>query len=88
MFFDAFYAEPLASDAISVCTNHLFIKLVPTLVETMSYSFPEIKANQEHIQRVIKGEEESFNATLDNGLKIFEEIIAKPETIEFKNNFR
>jgi alanyl-tRNA synthetase len=55
-------------------------KLVPTLVEAMSYIFPEIKSNQEHIQKVIKGEEEGFNATLDNGLKIFEELIAKPET--------
>ncbi len=55
-------------------------QLVPTLVENMSYIFPEIKTNQEHIQRVIKGEEESFNATLDNGIKIFEEIIDKPET--------
>ena len=54
-------------------------QLVPTLVETMSYIFPEIKTNQDHIQRVIKGEEESFNATLDNGLKIFEEILTKPE---------
>ena len=32
-------------------------QLVPTLVETMSYIFPEIKSNQEHIQKVIKGEE-------------------------------
>ena len=55
-------------------------ELVPTLVETMGYIFPEIKANQEHIQKVIKGEEESFNTTLDNGLKIFEELIAQPET--------
>ena len=55
-------------------------QLVPTLVETMSYIFPEIKTQQEHIQKVIKGEEESFNATLDNGLKIFEELITKPET--------
>ena len=62
-------------------------QLVPTLVENMSYIFPEIKTNQEHIQRVIKGEEESFNATLDNGIKIFEEIIDKPETMKFKNQF-
>jgi alanyl-tRNA synthetase len=55
-------------------------QLVLTLVETMSYIFPEIKMNQDHIQRVIKSEEESFNATLDRGLEIFEEIIAKPET--------
>ncbi|MGA3287671.1 MAG: alanine--tRNA ligase [Bacteroidota bacterium] len=47
-------------------------QLVPTLVETMSYIFPEIKTNQDHIQRVIKGEEESFNATLDRGIKLFE----------------
>jgi alanyl-tRNA synthetase len=46
----------------------------------MSYIFPEIKTNQDHIQKVIKGEEESFNTTLDNGLKIFEELITKPET--------
>jgi len=59
-------------------------QLVPTVVEKMSYIFPEIKTNQEHIQRVIKGEEESFNATLDNGLKIFEEIIDKPETKSLK----
>ncbi|MBI5463850.1 MAG: alanine--tRNA ligase, partial [Ignavibacteriales bacterium] len=52
-------------------------QLVPTLVETTSYIFPEIKEKQEHIQRVIKGEEEGFNATLDNGLKVFEEVVKK-----------
>ncbi len=50
-------------------------QLVPTLVETMSYIFPEIKTNQDHIQRVIKGEEESFNATLDRGLEKFEDVV-------------
>jgi alanyl-tRNA synthetase len=47
-------------------------KLVPILVETMGDIFPEIKSNQEHIQKAIKGEEEGFNATLDRGLKLFE----------------
>jgi alanyl-tRNA synthetase len=50
-------------------------QLVPTLVETMSYIFPEIKTNQDHIQRVIKGEEESFNETLDRGLYYFENVV-------------
>jgi alanyl-tRNA synthetase len=54
--------------------------LVPTLVETMSYIFPEIKTQQDHIQKVIKGEEESFNATLDRGLEIFEELVLKHGT--------
>jgi alanyl-tRNA synthetase len=50
-------------------------QLVPTLVDSMSYVFPEIKSNQEQIQRIIKGEEEGFNATLDRGLEIFEGVI-------------
>ena len=54
--------------------------IVPTLVETMSYIFPEIKTQQDHIQKVIKGEEESFNAALDRGLEIFEELVTKPGT--------
>jgi alanyl-tRNA synthetase len=39
--------------------------------------FPEIKEKREHIQRIIKGEEEGFNATLDRGLEIFEQVSAK-----------
>jgi len=52
-------------------------RLVPTLVEHMSYIFPEIEHKQEHIQRVIKGEEEGFSATLDRGLGIFSEVCEK-----------
>jgi alanyl-tRNA synthetase len=51
-------------------------KLVPILVETMSSVFPEIKGKQEFIQKVIRGEEEGFNATLDRGLELFEEVVA------------
>jgi alanyl-tRNA synthetase len=47
-------------------------QLVGTLVETMSHVFPEIKTQQHHIERIIKGEEEGFNQTLDRGLEIFE----------------
>ena len=54
-------------------------KLVPTLVQHMSYIFPEIAQRQDHIQRVIKGEEEGFSATLDRGLEIFEEVVRKCE---------
>ena len=48
-------------------------RLVNTLVQTMSHVFPEIQEQQEHIERVIKGEEEGFNQTLDRGLEIFGE---------------
>jgi alanyl-tRNA synthetase len=50
-------------------------KVVEAVVKSMSTQFPEIKEKQNHIERVIKGEEESFNQTLDRGLEIFELVI-------------
>lgn len=55
----------------------MIYKIVPTLVETMSDIFPEIKQNQKHVQEVIKAEEEAFGETLDRGLEIFETIVKK-----------
>jgi alanyl-tRNA synthetase len=51
-------------------------KLVPTLVTQMGDVYPEIKKRQEHVVNVIKAEEESFGRTLDNGLELFDEIVA------------
>jgi alanyl-tRNA synthetase len=50
-------------------------RVVPVLVDTMGDIFPEIREKQDHIMRVIKGEEEGFNATLDRGLEIFNEVV-------------
>ncbi len=50
-------------------------ELVQVLVSTMSSIFPEIKEKQSYIERVIKAEEESFNATLDRGIELFENLI-------------
>ena len=47
-------------------------KVVEAVVKSMGDQYPEIKEKQNHIERVIKGEEESFNATLDRGIKHFE----------------
>ena len=52
-------------------------KLVDTLVATMGEVFPEIKEKNDYVKKVIQGEEESFNATLDRGIELFEEIIEK-----------
>ena len=46
-------------------------KLVDTLVATMGEVFPEIKEKNDYVKKVIKGEEESFNATLDRGIEEF-----------------
>ena len=59
-------------------------RLVDTLVQTMSHVFPEIKEQQQHIERVIKGEEEGFNQTLDRGLEIFEEAVKKAKSLKLK----
>ncbi|HTK81745.1 MAG TPA: alanine--tRNA ligase [Bacteroidota bacterium] len=50
-------------------------KAVEAVVKSMGAQFPEIQEKQHHIERVIKGEEESFNATLDRGLEIFESVV-------------
>lgn len=52
-------------------------QLVDVLVRTMGDVFPEIKEKQNYIKKVIKAEEESFNATLDRGIELFEEVVRR-----------
>lgn len=52
-------------------------KLVDVLVKTMGDVFPEIVEKKDYIKKVIKAEEESFNATLDRGIELFDEIIKR-----------
>lgn len=50
-------------------------ELVDVLVQTMGDVFPEIKEKKEYAKKVIHGEEVNFNATLDRGIELFEELI-------------
>jgi len=50
-------------------------KLTDILVDIMGDVFPEIVEKKDYIKKIIKAEEESFNATLDRGIEIFEEVI-------------
>lgn len=52
-------------------------KLVNVVVQNFSHVFPEIKSNKSQIEKIIKAEEESFNATLDRGIELFENLIGK-----------
>ena len=59
-------------------------KLVPTLVAEMGDAFPELKAQQQLIMKVMKEEEDAFLRTLDKGIslldKAMEEMKAEGKT--------
>ena len=60
-----------------------FFKLVDVLVHTMGVVFPEIRVRKDHVKDVIRGEEESFNKTLDRGIQLFEEYISSGQAAGF-----
>jgi alanyl-tRNA synthetase len=53
----------------------LLCRLVPTLVAQMGEAFPELKSQQQIVEKVIKEEEEAFLRTLDKGIRLIENII-------------
>ncbi len=55
-------------------------KIVPTLVDTMGEAYPELKAQQELVCKVIKEEEESFLKTLATGINMLSSIIDKTKS--------
>ncbi len=52
-------------------------KVAGAVVESMGNAFPEIVEHRRHVEKTIRGEEESFNQTLDRGLAIFESVIER-----------
>lgn len=54
-----------------------FHKLVKPLAEEMGDAYPELCAQQNRIERVLHLEEERFAETLDQGLRVLEQDIAK-----------
>lgn len=55
----------------------LLYQLVPLLATQFAEVFPELKAQEPFVQKVVKEEEEAFLRTLDKGLKRIEDIVAK-----------
>jgi alanyl-tRNA synthetase len=52
-------------------------RLVDTLIDSMGEAYPELSAQRELIMKVIKEEEEAFLRTLDKGIVMLDQAIAK-----------
>ena len=51
--------------------------ITEVVAEQMGPWYPELVENRERIQEIVRAEEERFSQTLERGLKLFEEIVAK-----------
>ena len=58
-------------------TEPFFCELVQTLAETMQHAYPFVSEMQEQIERVLRKEEEQFQLTLDQGMRILEDALAR-----------
>ncbi len=58
------------------CNQPFLYKLVPVVVKIMKETYPELELHREKVAVIIKSEEEKFLETLDEGLKIINEIIS------------
>eukprot|EP00981_Chlorochromonas_danica_P003570 scaffold659_cov192-Ochromonas_danica.AAC.83 len=56
-----------------------FAKLVPVVVQNFSDAFPELVSREEFVIKVIADEEQSFNRTLDQGVKHFKKVASAIE---------
>ena len=51
-------------------------KLVPVLIENMGEAYPELKAQQTLIEKVMKEEEEAFLRTLETGIRLLDKVMS------------
>ena len=72
------------------CKTPFFYKLVATLDQEMGNAYPELRQHREHVERVLKKEEQRFAETLEQGMRILEAAIEKMKgnTIDGKTVFK
>ncbi|WP_372754104.1 alanine--tRNA ligase [Labilibaculum sp.] len=59
-------------------------RLIPTLIEVMGNHFPELVKQQNLIEKVVMEEENSFLRTLENGIRLLDQIIEKTKSEDYK----
>ncbi len=62
-------------------------KMIPLLSDTFKDVFPELKAQEEQVGKIIHGEEKTFLNTLENGLKRFASLEVKNKEIKGEDAF-
>jgi alanyl-tRNA synthetase len=63
------------------CKETLMWQLVPTLVQQMGESYPELKRAESLVTETLKLEEERFKLTLEKGLKLLDEETSKLKSL-------
>ena len=58
-----------------------FYKMVAGLVAQMGEAYPELRQKQAMVEAALKAEEERFAETLDQGMRIFDEIAARSSVV-------
>ncbi|WP_166208504.1 alanine--tRNA ligase [Cognatiluteimonas telluris] len=54
-----------------------FWKMVPSLIVVMGDAYPELAAKRDLVERALKAEEERFGETLEQGMRIFDDVAAR-----------
>ena len=55
-------------------------KMVPTVGKIMQSYYPDVLKNADYIQKVVKSEEDRFSSTLNGGLNLLNNVIAKAKS--------
>ena len=66
--------------------NPFLCKLIPNLVEEMGQAFPELKAQQALIEKVIEEEEQSFLRTLAHGIRLLDTVMEQAASKEISGS--
>ena len=65
----------------------LLVQLVPLLADTFADVFPELKAQEDFVAKIIQAEEKAFLQTLEKGLSRFEQLEVVDNTISGNDAF-
>ncbi len=72
----------------SACASDFFWKMVAPLVEEMGAAYPELAAKRATVEQALRAEEQRFGETLEQGMKVFEEVAKKSPASGFRARMR